>query len=128
MADRLTGAPTEHWTGAVHSLTSLMRIDGIAYRVMGVEPHGIPPLEQTAIEARPTTTLSEFAGAEISVNTRDEPVVWSRFQLNGDEVLRVGSRRQGMLEKSGADLRSFQPYTQSTPVLALAAADAGVSE
>ncbi len=154
MADRLTDAPTEHWTGAVHSLTSLVRIDGKAYRLMGVEPHGLPPLEQTAVEVRPTTTLYEFAGAgiqlaltfvtpalpddldilsrpvtyltwtakatdgkphqveiyfdagaEISVNTRDEPVVWSRFHLNGQEVLRVGSRRQSILEKSGDDLR-----------------------
>jgi hypothetical protein len=209
MADRLTDAPTKHWTGAVHSLTSLVRIDGTAYRVMGVEPQGIPALEQTVVEVRPTTTLYEFAGAgihlaltfltpalpddldvlsrpvtyltwtakatdgkahqieiyfdagsEISVNTRDEPVVWSRFRLNGQEVLRVGSRRQSMLEKSGDDLRidwgylytvapgpgtsqvattrpealksflasgrlpenddlrSFQPYAQSTPVLA----------
>ncbi len=209
MADRLTDAPTEHWTGAVHSLTSLVRIDGTAYRVLGSEPRGTAPLEQTAVEVRPTTTLYEFAGtgikltlafvtpalpddldvlsrpvtyltwtakatdgkphqveiyfdagAEISVNTRDEPVVWSRFRLNGQEVLRVGSRRQDMLEKSGDDLRidwgylytvapgggtwqvattrpvalksflasgrvplnddlrSFQPYAQSTVVLA----------
>jgi hypothetical protein len=32
-------------------------------------------------------------------------VVWSRFRLNGQDVLRVGSRRQDMLEKSGDDLR-----------------------
>ena len=154
MADRLTDAPTEHWTGAVHSLTSLVRIDGVAYRVMGTEPRGIAPLEQTHLEVRPTTTLYEFAGggiqltlrfltpalpddldvlsrpttyltwtvkatdakahqieiyfdagAEIAVNTRDQPVVWSRFRLNGQEVLRVGSRQQNMLEKSGDDLR-----------------------
>jgi hypothetical protein len=154
MADRLTDAPTKHWTGAVHSLTSLLRIDGIAYRVMGAEPHAVAPLEQTRLEVHPTTTLYEFAGAgiqltlrfltpalpddldllsrpttyltwtvkttdgkahqieiyfdagaEIAVNTRDQPVVWSRFRLNGQDVLRVGSRQQSMLEKSGDDLR-----------------------
>ena len=154
MADRLTDAPTQHWTGAVHSLTSLVRIDGKAYRLMGAEPQAVPPLEQTSVEVRPTTTLYEFAGAgiqltltfltaalpddldllsrpvtyltwtvkatdaqphqieiyfdagaEISVNTRDQPVVWSRFRLNGQDVLRVGTRQQHMLEKSGDDLR-----------------------
>ncbi len=154
MADRLTDAPTQHWTGAVHSLTSLVRIDGVAYRVMGSEPRGVAALEQTSVEVRPTTTLYEFAGAgiqltlafltpalpddldvlsrpvtyltwtvkatdaqphhieiyfdagsEISVNTRDQPVVWSRFLLNGQQVLRVGSREQNVLGKSGDDLR-----------------------
>jgi hypothetical protein len=154
MADHLNDAPTKHWTGAVHSLTSLVRVDGKPYRLMGTEPRSVAPLEQTHVEVRPTTTLYEFAGAgvqltltfltpalpgdlellsrpvsyltwavkatdakphqieiyfdagaEISVNTRDEPVIWSRFRLGGQDVLRVGSRRQGMLEKSGDDLR-----------------------
>jgi hypothetical protein len=154
MADRLTDAPTKHWTGTVQSLTSLVRVDGTSYRVMGVEPRGIAPLEQTHVEVRPTTTLYEFAGAgiqltltfmtpalpddldllsrpvtyltwtvkatdakphrieiyfdagaEISVNNSDQPVVWSRFRLNGQDVLRVGSRQQSMLEKSGDNLR-----------------------
>jgi len=154
MADRLTDAPTKHWTGTVHSLTSLVRIDGKSFRIMGTEPRGVAPLEQTHLEVRPTTTRYEFAGAgiqltltfltpalpadldvlsrpvsyltwtvqstdhqphqveiyfdagsEISVNTRDQPVVSSRFRLNGLDVLRTGTRQQSMLEKSGDDLR-----------------------
>ena len=154
MADRLNDAPTKHWTGKIHSLTSLVRIDGKAYRLMGSDPRATPPLEQTRVEVRPTTTLYEFAGAgiqltltfltpalpgdldvlsrpvsyltwtvkatdakphqieiyfdagaEITVNTPDQPVVWSRFRVNGQDVLRVGSQQQSVLEKSGDDLR-----------------------
>jgi len=154
MADHLYDAPTKHWTGTVHSLTSLVRVDGKTYRLMGTEPRTAPPLEQIHVVVRPTITRYELAGAgiqlslsfmtpaipsdldllsrpvtyltwkvqstdghphqidiyfdagaEISVNTRDQPVVWSRFRLDGQQVLRVGSRQQSVLEKSGDDLR-----------------------
>jgi hypothetical protein len=172
MADRLTDAPTKHWTGTVHSLTSLIRIDGKAYRVMGSEPRTVAPLEQTSVVVNPTSTLYQFAGAgiqlklrfltpalpsdldilsrpvtyltwtvqasdakphqvaiyfdagsEITVNSRDQPVTWSRFRLNGQDVLRVGSRQQNVLEKSGDDLRIDWGY-----LYAVAPAASGMSQ
>jgi hypothetical protein len=172
MADHLTDAPTKHWTNTVHSLTSVVRIDGKPFRVMGTEPRGVAPLEQTRVEVRPTTTLYQFAGAgiqltlsfvtpalpadldvlsrpttyitwkvqstdahphqieiyfdagsEISVNTRDQPVVSSRFRINGQDLLRVGTRQQSMLEKSGDDLRIDWGYLYS-----FAPAAAGTSD
>ncbi len=172
MADRLTDAPTKHWTGTVHSLNSLVRVDGACYRVMGTEPPAVAALAQTSVEVRPTTTLYQFAGAgiqltlsfvtpalpddlpvlsrpvtyltwtvqatdgkahdvaiyfdagaEISVNTRDEAVVWSRFRVNGQDVLRVGTQQQPLLEKSGDDLRIDWGY-----LYAVAPAGKGTSQ
>jgi Domain of unknown function (DUF4965)/Domain of unknown function (DUF5127)/Domain of unknown function (DUF1793)/Domain of unknown function (DUF4964) len=154
MADQLTDAPTKHWTGAVHSLVSLARIDGVAYRIMGSDPRSLPALPQTRVTVLPTHTVYEFngaglrlsltfltpslpadldilsrpvtyltwqaqstdakshqvsiyfdAGSEITVNTRDEPVSWSRYQLGDVQVLRMGSQHQPVLQKSGDDLR-----------------------
>ncbi|HEV2687031.1 MAG TPA: DUF4965 domain-containing protein, partial [Bryobacteraceae bacterium] len=45
------------------------------------------------------------ASSEIVVNTSDQPVNWSRLQTNGLRVLRMGSREQPMLQKSGDNLR-----------------------
>ncbi|MBZ5625361.1 MAG: DUF4965 domain-containing protein, partial [Acidobacteriia bacterium] len=45
------------------------------------------------------------AGAELVTNTADQPVTWSRFLLDGQPVLRMGSREQPVLAKRGDDLR-----------------------
>jgi hypothetical protein len=61
-ADTLTDADTVHWTGKPHRLTSLVRIDGKAFRLMGKEPATVPPLPQAALEVLPTRTLYTFEG------------------------------------------------------------------
>ncbi len=66
-ADKLTDADTVHWTGKPHRLTSLVRIDGKAYRVMGKEPASVPALPQTNLEVTPTLTLYTFAGAGVAL-------------------------------------------------------------
>lgn len=45
------------------------------------------------------------ASSELAVNTSDQPVAWSRFSLDGQAVVRMGSRQQPVLEKAGDDLR-----------------------
>lgn len=63
--DRLTDAPTQHWTEAPNRLTSLVRIDGKAYRVMGDQPAEIPALPQTDLRILPTTVTYAFEGAGV---------------------------------------------------------------
>jgi Domain of unknown function (DUF4965)/Domain of unknown function (DUF1793)/Domain of unknown function (DUF5127)/Domain of unknown function (DUF4964) len=45
------------------------------------------------------------AGSDLVVNTADQPVLASRFQVDGQTVLRLGSREQPVLAKRGDDLR-----------------------
>ena len=66
-ADKLTDADTVHWTGKPHRLTSLIRIDGKTYRLMGASPANVPALPQTRLEVLPTRTTYEFQGAGLYV-------------------------------------------------------------
>jgi hypothetical protein len=66
-ADKLTEADTVHWTGKPHRLTSMVRIDGKVFRVMGKEPAAQPPLPQTNLELTPTRTIYSFEGAGVAL-------------------------------------------------------------
>jgi len=171
MADRLVDDATRHWTGTVQALTSLVRVDGKTYRVMGREPQEIPVLPQTGLQVLPTRTIYNFEGSgiritltfltpalphdldilsrpasyitwevqsadgrihavevyfdassDLVVNSPDQPVVWSRLELGGLKVLRIGSQQQLILEKHGDDLRIDWGY------LYIAAPGPGVSQ
>jgi hypothetical protein len=45
------------------------------------------------------------ANADLTVNTAEQQVSWGRFMLDGQPVLRMGSREQPVLAKRGDDLR-----------------------
>jgi len=66
-ADALTDKGTVHWTGRSQALTSLIRIDGKTYRLMGQEPSALPALTQTGLQVLPTRTIYTFAGAGVRV-------------------------------------------------------------
>ncbi len=55
------------------------------------------------------------AGSDLAVNTADQPVVWSRLNLDGRTVLRAGSREQAVLAKAGDDLRIDWGYVYLAP-------------
>jgi hypothetical protein len=66
-ADKLTDAATTHWTGKAQRLTSLVRIDGKTFRLMGAEPADVPALPQAGLEVLPTRTIYTFEGAGIKL-------------------------------------------------------------
>ena len=66
-ADELTGEDTTHWTGKPHRLSSLVRIDGKPYRVMGADPRLVPALPQKSLTVLPTRTIYAFEGAGVAL-------------------------------------------------------------
>ncbi len=67
VTDQLTQDWTRHWTGANHALCGLVRIDGVAYRIIGSAPDKVPALPQTGLHVRPTRTEYEFEGAGVRI-------------------------------------------------------------
>jgi len=67
-ADKLTDVNTTHWTGRAHRLTSMIRINGKPYRLMGKDIPSAPPLPQTNLEILPTRTIYSFAGQGITAS------------------------------------------------------------
>jgi hypothetical protein len=153
-ADRLTDAPTTHWTGKPNRLTALLRIDGKTFQVMGRERTTSAVLEQKQLDVLPTCTIYNFssqgvnlqltfftpalpedlnilsrpatfiewtassadgnphrvqlyfdAAPDLALNTPDQPVWWGRYSLDGETVLRLGSREQPLLKLRGDDVR-----------------------
>lgn len=66
-ADRLTDEDTVHWTGRPQRLSSVVRVDGQSYRVMGPSPALLPVLKQTRLEVLPTRTVYAFEGAGVAL-------------------------------------------------------------
>ncbi len=64
-----SGNPTiVHWTGGPNQLTSLARIDGKPYRIMGIYPKEDPALPQTRLRVLPTTVTYSFEGGGVRLS------------------------------------------------------------
>jgi len=65
--DWLTDKNTESWTGTPQQLNSLIRIDGKAFRLMGVEPRDVPAFKQVSIKVLPLRTIAKFTDGAVEV-------------------------------------------------------------
>lgn len=62
--------------------------------------------EAQSEDGRPHQVTAYLDGSsELVVNTPDQQAVWSRLQVDGQTVLRMGSRQQRVLERVGDDVR-----------------------
>src|SRR5580698_4723359 len=66
-ADHLTDRTTQHWTAHPNSLVSLIRVDGVAYRLMGHDPESVPAMPQTSLQVTPTRSIYNFENDKVSV-------------------------------------------------------------
>ncbi|MBM3986014.1 MAG: DUF5127 domain-containing protein, partial [Planctomycetes bacterium] len=69
-SDRLTDDWPRHWTGKVHALCGLVRIDGAAFRWCGPQPAGVPEvpaMEQLSLRVGALTTEYVFAAAGVEL-------------------------------------------------------------
>jgi hypothetical protein len=66
-ADNLTDKPTTHWTGKNHRLTSLVRIDGKSFRLMGDAPADVPAMKQASLVVTPTQSIYTFEAAGVTL-------------------------------------------------------------
>ncbi len=61
-SDQLAGGSTRHWTGSEQPLTSIIRIDGKSFRLMGRSSQVSAFLPQISVSVLPTQTVYEFLG------------------------------------------------------------------
>lgn len=65
--DRLTDDWPRHWTGRVHALCGMVRVDGTTFRIIGRPSADIPAMRQTGLLVLPTRTIYEFEGGGVKV-------------------------------------------------------------
>jgi hypothetical protein len=145
-ADRLTDDATRHWTGKKQALSSMIRIDGKAYRLMGDEPKDVPALPQVGLVVLPTRTTYDFEGSQAHVTLTfltpalpEDPDVLSRpltyltwdvrsldgkphaasvyFSASAELAVNVPSQRVDWTAEAGGDLTLLRIGSEEQPVL-----------
>lgn len=66
-SDTLAGADTVHWTQKPNVLASLIRVDGVVYRLMGTQPSTAAELPQLGLKVTPTRSIYDFGNAKVKV-------------------------------------------------------------
>ncbi len=66
-ADNPTEDWPRHWTGATQALCSMVRIDGVPFRILGPSPDMVPALSFKGTTITPTSTVYRFEQAGIAL-------------------------------------------------------------
>ena len=80
--DELAGDWPRHWTGAVHALSSMIRVDEQTFRLMGLPVRTISAAQQISLEVLPTRTIYRWhaGGVEVTL-TFTTPVLPTDLDL-----------------------------------------------
>jgi len=68
MHDRLAGDWPRHWTGKIHAMSGLLRVDGKPHRFMGSAPHVAEEATQTDLVVSATQTRYRFAVGAVTLD------------------------------------------------------------
>ncbi|WP_123580932.1 DUF5127 domain-containing protein, partial [Abditibacterium utsteinense] len=66
-SNKLYSDQTRHWTGRENRLSSMVRVDGQTFRLMGSQPEESASLPQTGVVVLPTRTIYSFASEKVQV-------------------------------------------------------------
>ena len=66
-SSKLTDTNTVHWSGTQQSLVSLIRIDGVSYRLMGDDPASLAAFPQISVQVLPTRSIYNFDNGHVHV-------------------------------------------------------------
>jgi glutaminase A-like protein/uncharacterized protein DUF5127/uncharacterized protein DUF4964 len=74
----------QHWTGSVHALCSMVRVDGKAYRLMGMESRDIEVAKLIGCRVWPTRTVYTLEAGAVTVTlTFTSPLLPDDLELIG---------------------------------------------
>lgn len=66
-SNNLNGSNTVSWTGETQALVSLIRVDGVTYRLMGDDPSTLAAFPQTSVQVLPTRSIYTFSNGHVAV-------------------------------------------------------------
>lgn len=90
-ADRLWDAETVHWTGKKQGLHSMIRIDGVTWRLMGSRPSSAMPVPQKTLTVTPTQTVYVFENQQVRITlTFTSPLLSDDINLLSRPVTYIG--------------------------------------
>ena len=99
--DRLADDWPRHWTGKVHGMCALVRVDGKTSRLMGNPDLVKEAAEQTGFELRPTQSIYHFSTAGTSIKlTFTSPLLIDDLELLSRPVSYVTFEAQSTDGKS----------------------------